>query len=228
MKRLLLFFAVASFIAPLSGQDCKAYIPQKEGTILEMKTYNKKDKLNGISTQEIVKVIETGSETVFHLRQRTTDEKGKNPVESEMEFVCKDGIFYIDMNTMVNQEQMSAYEDMEMEVEVTEMEFPSNMKPGQELNDGVIKMSMVSESPVPINITVSITNRKVSAIEKITTTAGTFECYKIEQDIETKTMFSVVIQSVTWYAEGVGAVRSENYNNGKLMGYTVLSKITQP
>lgn len=228
MKKLVSLAAIFSVAATLNGQDCKAYIPQKEGTVIEMETYNKKDKLTGITKQELTKVVESGSETVFHMKQLYTDEKGKNPMEAEMEFTCKDGVFYIDMNTMINQEQMLAYEEMEMEVEMTEMEFPSDMKPGQKLNDGVIQMKIISESPMSMSFTVSVTNRTVSAIEKVTTPAGTFECYKIEQDIETKSMFTVVIQSVTWYAEGVGAVRSENYSKGNLIGYTVISNISKP
>jgi len=69
-----------------------------------------------------------------------------------------------------------------------------------------------------------ITNRKVEAIEDITTPAGTFTCYKISSDVETKMMMKISIKSVEWYAKNVGTVRTESYNNnGKLTGYTLLT-----
>jgi hypothetical protein len=75
--------------------------------------------------------------------------------------------------------------------------------------------------------TTDITNRKVLAIEEITGAAGTFECFKISQDIESKVGFvKVFMSSVFWYAEKIGLIRSEAYNKkGKLQSVTELVNI---
>jgi len=74
-----------------------------------------------------------------------------------------------------------------------------------------------------MNITIAITNRKVEAVENVTTPAGTFECYKISYDIDTKMMFTVKVKGVEWYAKNVGLVKSESYStDGKLMGSNLL------
>jgi hypothetical protein len=220
----LLLLSIFYFLS-LTAQDCKAYLPYEEGTVSEMVNYNKKDKPTGKIVQEITRVEHKQDMSIFGVKQIATDEKGKNSVESNFEFSCKEGIFYIDMNTMISEEQMSAYEDMEMEVSMTNMEIPSKLEAGQKLNDATMTVKLISDAPVNMNFTVNVVNRTVEGFEKVTTPAGTFDCVKLTQDVETKTVFSMVIRTITWYAEGVGTVRSESYNKGKLMGYTVLEKL---
>ena len=75
-----------------------------------------------------------------------------------------------------------------------------------------------------MNMSVSITNRKVEAVENITTPAGTFECYKITYDVATKMMINVKMKATEWYAKNVGMVKSESYtSDGKLAGSTLLT-----
>ena len=77
-----------------------------------------------------------------------------------------------------------------------------------------------------MNMTTKVYNRKVEAIEKITTEAGTFECYKITYDVFTDAMIDINTKGIDWIARDVGTVRTENYNkNGKLTGYTELIKL---
>jgi hypothetical protein len=74
-----------------------------------------------------------------------------------------------------------------------------------------------------------ITDRKVEAIEDITTDAGTFSCYKMSQNTTMNMGFiNKTFKSIDWIAENVGSVRSESYNeSGKLQSYRVLKSIEQ-
>jgi hypothetical protein len=104
------------------------------------------------------------------------------------------------------------------------MEFPSNMQAGQVLKDARITMTAKTQGITVMNMNVYITNRKVEAIEDVTTPAGTFSCYKLTSDVETKMMMKVSVKNVEWYSMNVGVVKSESYNNkGKLTGYTLLT-----
>ncbi len=104
--------------------------------------------------------------------------------------------------------------------------MPSGMKAGDVLKDGDLKMSFSSGGMTVMNMEVSITNRKVEAIENLTTPAGTFECYKISYDISTKMMITVKMKGVEWYAQKVGMIKSESYSkDGKLQGSTVLNSL---
>jgi len=77
-----------------------------------------------------------------------------------------------------------------------------------------------------MTMVVKIYDRKVEAIEDMTTPAGTFSCYKMTSTIETKTMFTVIVKSTDWMAKKVGSVRSETFDkNGNLTGYSVLTSM---
>jgi hypothetical protein len=77
-----------------------------------------------------------------------------------------------------------------------------------------------------MNMTINVSNRKVEAVENLTTPAGTFECYKISFDVATKMMINVKSKGVEWFAKGIGMVKNETYDsNGKLLGSNVLTSI---
>lgn len=52
---------------------------------------------------------------------------------------------------------------------------------GQQLKDASFTMEMTG--PLPVTISSNITNRKVEALEKVTTPAGTFDCVKVSYDL---------------------------------------------
>jgi hypothetical protein len=73
----------------------------------------------------------------------------------------------------------------------------------------------------------NIVNRVVTGQESIKTPAGTFDCYKIEYDVETTMMNMKTAGKVRqWIAKGVGTVRSENADaKGALTGYSEVTSV---
>jgi len=227
MKQLFLIALFCySSIAALIAQDCPMYYPDKENTQMEYKQYDKKGGLAGSSIQKITGIKKTANSTEVEVSAEHFDAKGKSLGTANLIARCEGGVFYIDMSNYMNQGSMEGYEDMEMTVEGGNLEMPSNMKAGDILPNGNMKMSFASGGMTVMNITIAITNRKVEAVENLTTPAGTFECYKISYDIATKMMINVKMKGIEWYTKNVGMVKSESYNNdGKLQGSTVLSAL---
>jgi hypothetical protein len=114
-----------------------------------------------------------------------------------------------------------------MKVEGENLEYPSTLSVGQSLKDGTITVT-AENSPMPINITLNILNRKVEAKETITTPLGTFETFKITSNSVMKTKMGISMtmeyESTEWLAKDVGVVKSESFRKGKSMGYTLLVK----
>lgn len=209
---------------PAFSQDCDAYFPMKEGAYLETRSYDVKDKLQGISRMTVLQKQTAGPRISVTVDVRSLDDKEKEVMTTTMEVYCENGVFYIDMKKFLDQQTMESFKDMEVAMESENMEFPSNLSPGQILKDARITVSASSGGMKLFSMNVWITNRKVEAIEDITTPAGTFSCYRISSDVETKMMMKISVKSVEWYARNVGTVRSESYNNkGKLTGYTLLT-----
>jgi len=228
MKRFYLLAGVAFLllVQPLIAQDCTFFFPMEEGTIIELNHYNKKGKITGTTRQEIIdKQISAGA---IQLTTKNTffDEKGEELMSSELTMACKDGVFTFDMDQFLNDEMLAGIEDMEFSIEGDNLEFPSKMSVGDILKDG--KISLIVEGMPMMNMTTTVHNRKVEAIENVTTEAGSFECYKISYDVLTDAMIDIRMKGIEWIARDVGAIRTETYNkNGKLTGYTELVKLEE-
>lgn len=226
MKRLFIFSFCSLFFMAAKSQDCPMYYPDQENTQMEYKQYDKKGGLTGSSIQKITAIKKSANSTEAEISSESFDAKGKSLGTAKLLARCEAGVFYVDMKNYMNQQSTDAYKDMEMTVEGGNLEMPGTMKAGEVLKDGNLKMSFSSAGVSMMNMTVSITNRKVEAVENITTPAGTFECTKISYDIATKMMFNMKMKGVEWYAKNLGMVKSESYNtDGKLMGSMLLTAI---
>ncbi|MCF8378424.1 MAG: DUF3108 domain-containing protein [Bacteroidales bacterium] len=227
MKNFL-FFTVACLLFSVTSiaQDCQMFFPVDQGTEMEIKDFDKKGKLSGSSIQTIVNKEENDNNISLTVAHKSFDDKGKPLTEGEFKARCEDGIFYMDMRNMIDESTFAAYQDMEITVDANDMAFPGVMDIGAQLPDADIAISVGSGGMPVFKMTVFIKNRKVEGLETITTEAGSFECYKMSYDIETRMVVKVQAKAVQWIAKDVGMVRSESYNkNGKLQGYSELTSL---
>lgn len=213
-----------------TAQDCRFFFPTEEGTLLEMTYYNKRGKTQSVQNMKVLDKEQKGDATVVTVKQ--TMETGKNEdLNTTYTVKCEDGKFYMDMESMVSNLNMNQFNQPNMEMEITSdgIVFPSDLEPGMDLPPATIEFSIGSGGMNMMNTTITMKNRKVEGKESVTTPAGTFDCYKISYDTETKSMMTnVKTSNVLWLAENVGVVRSESYNKrGKLDGFQELTKISR-
>lgn len=225
MKQLALLLSLLLAGLIVTAQDCESFFPVDKGTFTEMKNYDAKGNLSGTVRQTVTDVQSKGNGLVIKVQSESIDKKDKSLGIQELEMRCEDGVFYMDMKNFYNQAAMGNNEGAEVTIDAKDLMFPANIKPGETLPDGSMTMSFAS-GPIPMNTSINIFNRKVEAIENITTPAGTFEAYKISYDIEMKVPIKITSKAIQWYAKNAGAVRTESYNKaGKLMGYSELTTL---
>lgn len=227
MKKLTILLLTGVFLlgtSNLFSQECVFYSPVEKGTVLKHSNYDKKDKLTGTSTQTVIdNYVEEGVQTV-KIRNEYQDVEMDSVFVSELEMKCKDGRYYVDMESYIGESTLTPYSNMETTFEVENMTIPAEMKAGETLDNGKVTVTISNNGMKIMTISVNISNRKVEAKEDISTPAGTFECYKISYDISTKMIITIKASIVEWYAKNIGVIRSESYNKkGKLTGYTVLT-----
>lgn len=231
MKKVILL-VIAAFIFSITAksQDCSYYFPLSEGTEMVVKSYDKKDKVTGWTKQIIKKKETSGTNSSVTVYAETWDPKVDTATsKAEFKYECKDGVFYVDMNSYMNQQSLGAYEGMDVQATTQNMSFPKNLKVGDILDNGRVDIKVMNQGMQMFAMSVNITNRKVLAVESVTTPAGTFECTKITSDVESTMIFKVQTTVVEWYAKEIGCIKSENYDkNGKLVSYSVLETLTKP
>lgn len=132
------------------------------------------------------------------------------------------------MSAYLNQ-QLETFKNMDITMEAEDFVLPSNLSVGTSIKDAQVTATMNNNGAQFGTMTLTSQNKKVVSMEAVTVPAGTFDCYKIEGNMVSKTVtmgipINFEFKNVEWYAKGVGLVRTESYGkNGKLIGYTVLS-----
>ncbi len=224
MKKLLFLAAVIISAQQISAQECDMFIPLRPGAELSYAYYNKPGVVESTAKTTILEKSSIPGGVNVKLNTEAFDKDGKSVVKFDYNMKCQNGVFYVDMRSMLA--NMDVKDISNFSVESKDLQFPSRMSAGQILSDASLLMKM-SAGFMTMSITVDIINRKVESVETITTPAGTFECYKITYDSNSKVlMIKTQNHIVEWYAKNVGLVRSESYDKkGKLTNITELTSL---
>lgn len=195
---------------------------------MEYTSYNGKGKTQGTISYTVTNVVDEGSTTSATMAIKYMDDKGKEAFNSEFTYSCTENTVTIDYQSLMSNQMLQQFGDMEMEVSGTDIELPNVLEVGQDLRDANIAMK-ISMSGMNMTSKVDMINRKVEKQETITTPAGTFDCYVIYSENQSKMMMAnQTFPSRLWLAEGVGMVKQESYKkNNDVMTSTILTKYSK-
>ena len=221
MKKLGILFAACIFTSTLVyGQtECSKFYVTEEGARFEITMYDHKEKAQGTMVYNVKE--DNGDHAVYSMEMK--DKKGTEINTAEYSITCDEDGVSIDFSSMMSGNMAPGMGDMEVDISGTNIFLPNDLNVGQELPDAEMQIS-ITGSPIPMSSFVKMVNRKVEGKESITTPAGTFECYVLSYDTEVKMGVKRIGKSKQWLAEGIGMVKSEDYNKkGKLTGSSVLT-----
>lgn len=228
MKKIYYFIitllAVIFYLNPSTAQEC-GYYQMNSGAIMGYQSMDEKGKLTGSSRITIMDVQNSGGIIAYTVKSEVFDSKNKLTQTGEYGMKCEGGIFSVDMKSLIDPKSMEGFKDMEISFSGMDMTYPSSLSVGQALPDANVTMTAGTGGMTLMKMTINITNRKVEAVEAVTVPAGTYNCYKITYDLETKMGIKITSVAIQWINMGVGNVKTETYDKkGKLLGTTVLSE----
>ncbi|MEO9532708.1 MAG: hypothetical protein ABJG68_16935 [Crocinitomicaceae bacterium] len=228
--RFVLFLVLASLgfaFTQLATDGCEPYFPLEKGITWEYQELDKKGEVSGYTKTTVENVSPEGAGIKYDLKAITDGpkKKEKNHHETELSYVCEDGVLKIDLESLIPQETRESMESMEITMTQSEIMIPKTLNAGDKLNDGNVHMTASTNGIKVMDMTVNITDRKVEKIEEVTTPAGTYSCALITYKTSTKMGFvNATNTSKDWYSSKVGIVKSETYDkNGKLSGSRILT-----
>ena len=206
----LLFFSGNIF-----SQECSNYYFLQNNKTIEMTISNNKGKESGKMTYVVSDSKKNGSSITATINSEFVDAKGKTITKATNNVKCENGVMQMDMKTFIPPAQVEQMKSGEAKATDVYLEYPANMNVGDQLKDGQFNMDYESSSGLKSSIEISITERKVEGKETITTSAGTWECYKIsaKNRIVSKTAgigFPIKMDVVEWFAPGFGIVKTES------------------
>lgn len=221
MKSMLVFLSCFILSSGLAQDNCSSLYPTTEGQTLVIHQMDKRGRLETIVDYTITDVHSGG----MTINTEIKDKRGRNITQSSFDAICEGGVTRLDPTSLMSA-QLRQYEGMEYSITGDDIFFPNSLSVGQELPDASIEMR-VDAGVMAITTTISMTDRKVIALETLTTAAGTFECYVVTYT--NSVSVGGMRQNLTakqWIAEGVGMVKEESYKaNGNLMTQSVLHEI---
>ncbi|SEK70843.1 hypothetical protein SAMN04488008_1026 [Maribacter orientalis] len=223
-KLLLILFFLLGIISLTAQDNCSKFYPMTEGVAMEYTNYNKKGKVEGISSYKVIETNTVGNTTNATMAINLKDEKGKEIYNTDYKLSCTGNMVTLDYESLLPSDMMKQYGDMDIEISGNDIEIPNDLSVGQNLNDANVTMK-IGMSGINMNIAVDMLNRKVEKKESVTTPAGTYDCYVVYSENQSKMMMAnQVYPSRVWLAEGVGMVKQETYKkNGDLMSSTLLT-----
>lgn len=234
MKRLLTFCLLLGATLELRAQ-CPVNELQK-GSSFEMTSYDAKDRVTGRTVQTVTDVTTSAGTTTLTFHQQQFDAKNKPVLESDYSLECTGAALKLDMRAMSlsQSDQMKGMENMQVDITADKLEMPFKPSVGQALPEASLTMKTTDKKSGMAFMTMNtiITDRKVEALEKQTTPAGTFDCVRVAQTmkLDNKAMgipMRFEFRSVSWYSPSVGAVRTDSYRGEKPAGKVVLTKFTK-
>ncbi|MEO6251690.1 MAG: hypothetical protein ABIO79_00165 [Ferruginibacter sp.] len=215
--------------------DCGKLVLFHKGAVIESTSYDAAGKETSKTTTTVTDVKNEGSVLTATssglMKSAAIGEKTMNLI-----YKCDGNNLYMDINSM-----MQNFEGLNnLKGDIKPLQFPINISVGQKLPDASYTISM-DKGAVKMDITATYKNRKVTGIEKITTTAGSWDCYKVTTDIDSdvqgldeatkKIMESVKekmkMSMAMWYNPELGIVRMEMYNAGKLNIRTDITSVKE-
>lgn len=99
--------------------------------------------------------------------------------------------------------------------------IPTVLTKGMSIKNGIIDVKVGN-----IGSSILTNDRKVTGTQEITTPAGEFKTFIIEETQTTKSIFNVTEKIKSWYVKGIGCVKQEvRDKHGKLTNRQVLEKV---
>lgn len=234
MKKWIGLFALVFACHTMQAQ----YFNSGEGTVLTYVNYDDAGQSVSNETVTVANVKNEGSLKTADYITKIVNNKAKNNTSYTLfnwsydgtNTVCREDLAY---GAYIKSDSDPAkYDNAARTVFLDELKFKGDnafslsneAKAGASIPDrsySVIQNMLKNE--------VTISGASYLGTEKVSTTAGKFDCLKISYLKRTKIVLKSTTWRVTeWYAEGVGLVKSESYDTkGRPAAKTLLTKISQ-
>jgi len=190
-----------------------------------MALFSRKGNPNGKQVYSVSGVQTTPAGTSAVVNSESFDKDGKSTNKAVNNMTCANGMMMMDIRMQMSSEEQKKYGDASAKVDKVYIEYPRDMKVGDNLKDATMHMDMtINNAPTTVDMT--IFERKVEGSEKITTPAGDYTCFKITFKTKSvvKTMIgnmgipiTVKVDCTEWFSPGFGMVKSESKYGSSLL-----------
>lgn len=232
MKKYILL--LLALIITISVQAQAFRVDDPEGTTLHYGYLDKKGKTISEAIFKLIDKANTAKGTVLNILMETVVDG--TPAQVKMKMTYTDSKIILDKsfimsNTIVD--QALKYKDVRVDASGDDPTIPINLKVDDVLPNYTLSIKIIVPNII-VNTKASTTQRKIIRKEEVTTPAGTFEAFVLEESVlSTVNILGMNINATgkgtSWIVPGMGIVKQDNANKkGKSTGGYQLIKIVKP
>lgn len=231
---MLRFWITTTFccaVLSATAQDCKNYYYMLPHSEVEMTIQDGSGAPIGKQVIKVGEVKNEGGEMVSSFTSAFTAKDGKTLGQGQGKFKCSGSGIAVDVKMMMPNNPMASQE-ASLKGSEGFLVYPSSLSAGQSLPDASFTMN-TETSGMKMSLTYKVKDRKVAGREKITTEAGSWDCYRItfKADFTITMMGKEMPMDFTgteWFSPGFGVVKTESADkNGKKLGSTLITKLVK-
>jgi hypothetical protein len=229
--------ATANEGSPGNANTCSKLIFFQPGAEIEATSYDKDGKESSKQYTKILTVANEDGFTVANVEGKNTQSNGeKKTTTVRYNYKCDGNKIYFDVASMFR----TAKKEQDAPFESSLIEYPINVREGEVLPAATGTMSSVRDGK-KMTMKFIYKDRKVEGREVVTTSAGSWNCYKISNSVESemdmpgmdektkeimkKMRESMKASTTTWFAPDFGIVKMEMYMNGKLQSKSEVTSV---
>jgi hypothetical protein len=215
MKKLIVAIFCLLIVNSITAQNCTSYFPSSETCRWQIDQFNNKDYKSGTVTAKVLS--NESKDGVTKIVVENTSYNLDNSVKEKYNYtyICKNGLFYVDIKSLLDPKTFDEYKEFDLAISGDSIELPPDMMAGQTLKNFTIKLSFTNRGINVFTCTLKSINRKVAAVESVTTSAGTFECAKVTYTLENATYLKTQTIVTEWWAKDTGLVKSTVFDTKK-------------
>ncbi|WP_210464624.1 TapB family protein [Rufibacter roseolus] len=166
------------------AQNCLQPLGLAKNTEFVFQVTDKGRNKGTLNNKVVQQVTDKDGAYVTTFKSARRNKSNRPETAEEYHIRCVNDTVYLDAMLLLREQVMKAFEGKDFDFTPVDIAYPQQMKIGQKLPDGKLGVKVRSSSVNITQISMVATDRKVEAIEKVTTPAGTFDCYKITYNYE--------------------------------------------
>ncbi|MCC6288726.1 MAG: hypothetical protein IT249_12665 [Chitinophagaceae bacterium] len=214
MKNLFFYILLGLTSLQLPAQKCGSLYFSLGKKNIQLGNYTKRGENDGQIVYKISNISTKGNTITSLINVQIYDKLQKLIGSNNCNAKCNGNVLLLDMKFFLPQQQIEQFKNTSTKEKPGDLEYPNILKVADKLRDGILEMQ-ADKNGLELALRMDITERVVTGTEKITTSAGTWNCFVIRS----KTKLSIKtgpisipmqFETVEWFNPSSGIIKTTN------------------
>lgn len=214
MKKIVFGCLLLFTSMPIFAQKCGALYFSSNKKNIQLANFTKRGDDDGQIVYKISNISSKGNITTSQVSVQAYDRLQKLISTNNCNAKCNGNTLLLDMKFYIPQQQLEQFKNTSAKEKSSFLEYPGVLKIGDKLKDGIFEID-ADKNGVPLSLHMEISDRTITGSEKLSTSAGTWDCFiiKYKTKLQVKTgPISIPIQFETteWFNVSMGILKTTN------------------